>query len=107
MSVGSDGCALVLELRLEEEVAVCFLEAAVGTTALKGAGGDGWSCLPRKLVGFWLAETQAAVARGSGKPQQSSRRDSCLRAGCRNSPIGFKFAFQALLQSGADREPGR
>lgn len=75
MSVGSEGCALVLELRLEEEATVCFLEAAVGTT---GAGGDGWSCLPWKLVGFWLAETQAAVAGGSGKPQQSSRRDSCL-----------------------------
>ena len=37
--MGSEGCALILELRLEEEAAaVCFLEAAVGIAGLKGVG---------------------------------------------------------------------
>lgn len=36
--MGNEGCALILELGLEEEVAVCFLEAAAGTAGLKGVG---------------------------------------------------------------------
>lgn len=74
---------------------------------------------PLESVRFWVAEPHVGgVVDGkttgyafpglweSGKLQGSGRCDSWLRAACRNSLLGFKFAFQALLQSRAEREPG-